>query len=189
VAAGSLSAGLPRGVGLRGPRLTAAAGVAGAGGLLLALGGRGFVAGICLGLALALFVAAAGGDVRDAEARTGHELAKLARAGWSVEPDDVRDASGRRGHVVSRHGRVLRLDSRTFDAVVSVGNTVTVGGAPAIDVTASVRGATWSLRNRLVADVRPVVVVWAAFPQVSSSLDGVDVVRGDTLVAWLSGAA
>jgi hypothetical protein len=174
---------------VRGLRLVAAACAAGAGGLLLCLDERGFVAGICLGLALALLAAAAGGDLRDAEARTAYELAKLARAGWSVEPDAVRDAGGRRGHVVSRHGRVFRLDSRGFDAVVSVDNAITVGGAPATDLTASVRGATWALRNRLEADVRPVVVVWAAFPQASASLDGVDVVRGDTLVAWLSGEA
>jgi hypothetical protein len=189
VAAGSLGARLPRGAGVRGLRLVAAACAAGAGGMLLAADGRGFVAGICLGLGLALLVVASAGDLRDAEARTEYELAKLARAGWSVEPDAVRDAAGRRGHVVSRHGRVFRLDSRAFEAVVSVDNGIAIGGTPASDLAASVRGATWSLRDRLEADVRPVVVVWAAFPQGWASLDGVDVVRGDRLVAWLSAEA
>jgi hypothetical protein len=60
-----------------------------------------------------------------------------------------------------------------------------VGGAPAPALTASLRGATWSLRARLDADVGAVVVVWAEFPQALASVDGVDIVRGDRLADWL----
>jgi hypothetical protein len=173
---------------MRGVRLHVAAAVVCAGAILLAVDGRGFFAGLCVGLALALLVAATGREGLDAEALTERELAKLAREGWSVEPDAARDASGRRGHVVARHGRVFRLDSHAFDSVVSAGNSVEIGGAPAPSLTASVRGAAWSLRTRLDADVRAVVVVWAEFPQALASVDGIDVVRGDRLTDWLRAA-
>jgi hypothetical protein len=170
---------------VRGVRLLGAAAVVCAGAILLALDGRGFFAGLCVGLALALLVAATEGEPLDAEARTERELAKLAREGWSVERDATRDASGRRGHIVARHGRVFRLDSHSFDAAVSVDNFAGVAGAPAPALTASVRGAMWSLRARLDADVRAVVVVWAEFPQALASVDGIDIVRGDRLADWL----
>jgi hypothetical protein len=67
-----------------------------------------------------------------------------------------------------------------------VDNFAGVAGAPAPALTASVRGAMWSLRARLDADVRAVVVVvWAEFPQALASVDGVDIVRGDRLADWL----
>jgi hypothetical protein len=188
VAGWSIGAGLPRGVGMRGVRLLAAAAVVGAGAVPLALVGRGFFAGLCVGLALALLVAASGEEALDAEALTEREIAKLAREGWSVEPDAARDASGRRGHVVARGGRVFRLASHAFDTVVSVDNCAAVGGAPSPALTANVRGAIWSLRARLDEDVRAVVVVWAEFPQAFASVDGIDVVRGDRLADWLRAA-
>jgi hypothetical protein len=67
VAGWSIGAGLPRGVGMRGVRLLAAAAVVGAGAVLLALEGRGFFAGLCVGLALALLVAASGEEALDAK--------------------------------------------------------------------------------------------------------------------------
>jgi hypothetical protein len=185
VTAESIGAGLPRGAGVRGASLLAAVAAVCAGAILLAIDGGGFFAGLCVGLALALLVAAGWGEARDAEALTERELAKLAREGWTVEPDTTRDATGRRGHVVARHGRVFRLDSYAFDAVVSMDNFAAVGGAPAPALTANVRGATWSLRARFDADVRAVVVVWAEFPQAFASVDGIDVVCGDRLTDWL----
>ena len=103
---------------MRGARFVAAAGVVCAGAVPLAVDGLGFFAGLCVGLALALLVAAAAGDASDAEALTERELAKLACEGWSVEPDETRTASGRRGHAVSRHGRVFR-STRTRSMLLS----------------------------------------------------------------------
>ena len=168
----ALTSALPR-VGDRALRLgAAAAAVALAAGIAAVDGGR-FASGLLLGLAVAFAAAAAGARSRDAHALTGAALARLGAA-WVTSVDDLADAAGCRGHVVAGPRGVYRISSCAL---------ADVSRAPALVDAA--RGAAWAVSGRTGAEVRPLLVLWAADAPAEAVVGGVAVVRGERLGGWL----
>ncbi|RBY84530.1 hypothetical protein DQ241_17805 [Blastococcus sp. TF02A-30] len=136
----------------------------------------------------------------EARRRTAHALRDVARTGWDVD-HDVRLPGGQRiDHLVAGPSGLFLLASRAWQGVVTVdhkGATITPVHDPAAAWTA--RGAHRSLPATASTVVRalstttgghlppprPVVVVWAVFPEQVTVCAGVSYVAGEHLVDWL----
>jgi hypothetical protein len=135
---------------------------------------------------------------RDGERWTAKELRKLRSQGWSAR-HDLEDRYGNIDHVVAGPGGVFLLDSKNLWGTVRVEDGILTchhESSPRSDYSMPkqphyVQTAAWAVERRLkerlgwIVDVRPVLVVWAAFPDGEATVDGVTVVRGDLLADWL----
>jgi hypothetical protein len=132
------------------------------------------------------------------EQSTADELAQLPRAAW-VPIHDLPDGHGNLDHVVLGPGGVFLLDSKRYAGSIRVdGDDLVVTNE--LDPRVSYRdtgrlsrargqaaGLNARLRGRsgLSPWVEPVVVIWGTFPARVHKGNGVTVVHGRELVAWL----
>jgi Nuclease-related domain len=160
----------------------------------------GFWAGLLLGAALCLAVSALDAPARfiDANRRTEHELRLLTRTGWHVGRD-LRGRLGNAHHVVAGPAGVFLLGSKALQGRVSIEDGVLVckdEQSPDNEFTLpklgrQLGGAAYVLQDRLqeqlgwTVEVRPVVVLWADFPECRGRVGGVTVVSGRQLCEWL----
>ena len=134
--------------------------------------------------------------------RTEHALDILDRAQWRVWDRVALPGGGHVDHVIVGPSGVYVLASTSWHGVVTVdqkGATITPTGTP--DTAWTARGQHRSLPPAAVAVVRslnaangtsftaprPVVVIWAPFPERIAVSGGVTYVAGEDLAGWLAG--
>jgi hypothetical protein len=134
------------------------------------------------------------------ERRTGVVLRVVEAEGWQVLHDEPLGRGGNLDHLVLGPNGVFLLETKTIRGSATVDDGVLMVRSRDAGNVFRHRG----LRERLIARsaaladeiarssrirpwVRPVVVVWGAFPQGAVESGGVVYVRGDELVAWLRG--
>lgn len=136
----------------------------------------------------------------EAQRRSRRALESLVRDGWFVAHSVRLSGQLRIDHVVAGPGGVYLLASRAWDGVVTVdhkGATITPARKP--DSAWTARGphrsllptaseaarALTALAGTPIPAPRPVVVVWAPFPDRVSVCGGVTYLAGEDLADWL----
>jgi hypothetical protein len=136
----------------------------------------------------------------EAQRRSRRALESLVRDGWGVAHSVHLPGPLRIDHLVAGPGGVYLLASRAWDGVVTVdhkGATITPARGP--DSAWTARGshrsllptaseaarALTALAGTPIPAPRPVVVVWAPFPDRVSVYGGVTYLAGEDLADWL----
>ena len=136
----------------------------------------------------------------EGERRTERALRPLERLGWHAVHDLDRAAGGNVDHLVIGSAGVFVLDSKVWGGLVSVdsrGATVTPRDHPEAAWTeigrhrtlpsaaTAVARALAAASGRALPAPRPVVVLWAPFPQRVATSGPVTYVSGQRLADWL----